>query len=68
MRNSGEGGGSRTLMGRLSPADFHTVYGFRWPELLLLEILFGLRSGLSLHPLPDRGLGPAGLVSLHLPA
>ena len=24
-------------MGRLSPADFHTVYGFRRPDVTLLE-------------------------------
>jgi len=33
----GAGGGTRTLTGRLSPADFHTVYGFRRPDVTLLE-------------------------------
>jgi len=28
----GAGGGSRTLTGLLSPADFLTVYGFRRPD------------------------------------
>jgi hypothetical protein len=37
-RKSGAGGGSRTLTGLLSPADFLTVYGFRRPDLLVLEI------------------------------
>jgi hypothetical protein len=34
----GAGGGSRTLTGLLSPADFLTVYGFRRPELLVPDI------------------------------
>jgi len=38
----GSGGGSRTLKGLLSPADFLTGNGFRRPE-----------AGLFLHPLPD---------------
>jgi len=41
-------------MGRLSPADFHTVYGFRRPEVSPLEgSREGLRSGLSLHRPPE---------------
>src|SRR5215469_6703030 len=44
----GAGGGSRTLTGFLSPADFLTAYGFRRPELLFIATS-GLRSGLSLH-------------------
>ena len=40
-------------MGRLSPADFHTVYGFRRPNVRPLELTPGLRSGLSLHPPPE---------------
>jgi hypothetical protein len=41
-------------MGRLSPADFHTVYGFRRPGGEAFGGLTpGLRSGLSLHPLPE---------------
>jgi len=35
-------------MGRLSPADFHTVYGFRRPDVAF-ALTLGLRSGLSLH-------------------
>jgi hypothetical protein len=27
-----------TLMGRLSPADFHAIYGFRHPDMMLFEI------------------------------
>jgi hypothetical protein len=41
-------------MGRLSPADFHTVYGFRRPNVIAHEGLTpGLRSGLSLHHPPE---------------
>jgi hypothetical protein len=41
-------------MGRLSPADFHTVYGFRRPNVTPLEGLTqSLRSGLSLHRPPE---------------
>src|SRR5258706_3281586 len=41
-------------MGRLSPADFHSVYGFRRPNMSPLGALMpGLRSGLSLHPPPE---------------
>jgi len=40
-------------MGRLSPADFHTVYGFRRPSVALGGLTPGLRSGLSLHPPPE---------------
>jgi hypothetical protein len=43
----GAGGGSRTLTGLLSRADFLTVYGFRRPEDK--RSASGLRSGLSLH-------------------
>src|SRR5882724_11119818 len=52
-------------MGRLSPADFHTVYGFRRPNVTPLEgSTPGLRSGLSLHLLRKiRSLGAARLVS-----
>ena len=50
-------------MGRLSPADFHTGYGFRRPNVAPVGgLALGLRSGLSLH----RGvaaLGAARLVS-----
>ena len=38
-------------MGRLSPADFHAVYGFRRPDSKASAS--GLRSGLSLHPPPE---------------
>jgi|GEM_PF-3562674 hypothetical protein len=52
-------------MGRLSPADFRTVYGFRRPDVMLSkELTPGLRSGLSLHPPPElQSLGAARLVS-----
>jgi hypothetical protein len=41
-------------MGRLSPADFHTVYGFRRPRGEAIGGLTpSLRSGLSLHPPPE---------------
>jgi len=41
-------------MGRLSPADFHTVYGFRRPNVTSpWGLTPGLRSGLSLHPPPE---------------
>jgi alkanesulfonate monooxygenase SsuD/methylene tetrahydromethanopterin reductase-like flavin-dependent oxidoreductase (luciferase family) len=52
-------------MGRLSPADFHTVYGFRRPDVNAFgELTPGLRFGLSLHPTPEiRSLGAARLVS-----
>src|SRR5215472_10850732 len=46
----GAGGGSRTLTGLLSPADFLTDYGFRRPDKFRLS---GLRSGLSLHHTPE---------------
>jgi len=36
-KKPGAGGGTWTLMGRLSPADFHTVYGFRRPNVTPLE-------------------------------
>ena len=36
-----------------SPEDFHAVYGFRRPDVMLLELTPGLRSGLSLHPPPE---------------
>ena len=32
LRKIGAGGGSRTLTGLLSPADFLTDYGFRRPD------------------------------------
>ena len=38
----GAGGGSRTLTGLLSPADFLTVYGFRRPEALRIYPVCGL--------------------------
>ena len=52
-------------MGRLSPADFRTIYGFRRPEVRPFRTLTpGLRSGLSLHlPRKLRRLGAARLVS-----
>ena len=51
-------------MGRLSPADFRTAYGFRRPDVALVGLTPGLRSGLSLHPPPEiRSLGAARLVS-----
>jgi len=41
-------------MGRLSPADFHAVCGFRRPDVTPFgELTPGLRSGLSLHPPPE---------------
>jgi len=40
-------------MGRLSPADFHAVYGFRRPDVAFGGLTPGLRSGLSLHPPPE---------------
>ena len=50
--------------GRLSPADFHAVYGFRRPDVAFGGLTPGLRSGLSLHPPPEiRSLGAARLVS-----
>ena len=52
------------LMGRSSPVDFHTVYGFRRPEVeLFCGLTPGLRSGLSLHR-KIRSSGAARL-SLH---
>ena len=41
-------------MGRLGPADFHTVHGFRRPDVALVGLTPGLRSGLSLHPPPEK--------------
>src|ERR1700721_4101122 len=52
-------------MGRLSPADFHAVYGFRRPDVELLEGS-GQVCGLDYpFPLPRklRSLGAARLVS-----
>jgi hypothetical protein len=52
-------------MGRLSPADFHTVYGFRRPEVRPLEAqrqVCGLDYPFTL-PRKSRGLGAARLVS-----
>ena len=41
-------------MDLLSPADFRTIYGFRRPGAVFAEACgSGLRSGLSLHLLPD---------------
>ena len=40
-------------MGRVSPADFHTAYGFRRPNVTPLGLTSGLRSGLSLHRPPE---------------
>ena len=52
-------------MGRLSPADFHTVYGFRRPDAMLFES-FTLVCGLD-YPFTLlrklRSLGAARLVS-----
>src|ERR1700723_3416897 len=54
-------------MGRLSPADFHAVYGFRRPNVMpLLGSTPGLRSRLSLHP-PPEGAKVLPVCSLHLP-
>ena len=52
-------------MGRLSPADFHTVYGFRRPDVILFE---GSRQVCGLDypctfPRKGRSLGAARLVS-----
>jgi len=52
-------------MGRLSPADFHAVYGFRRPDVTLLE---GARQVRGLDypftiPRKLRSLGAARLVS-----
>jgi hypothetical protein len=52
-------------MGRLSPADFHTVYGFRRPGVMLLESscqVCGLDYPFTL-PRKLRRLGAARLVS-----
>jgi hypothetical protein len=52
-------------MGRLSPADFHTVYGFRRPNVTLLESsrqVCGLDYPFTL-PRKVRSLGAARLVS-----
>jgi hypothetical protein len=52
-------------MGRLSPADFHTVYGFRRPNVTPLEgsrQVCGLDYPFTL-PRKLRGLGAARLVS-----
>jgi hypothetical protein len=52
-------------MGRLSPADFHTVYGFRRPDVKLLEgsgQVCGLDYPFTL-PRKLRSLGAARLVS-----
>jgi hypothetical protein len=52
-------------MGRLSPADFHAVYGFRRPDVALLEgsrQVCGLDYPFTL-PRKIRGLGAARLVS-----
>jgi hypothetical protein len=65
LRKPGAGGGSRTLTGLLSPADFLTVYGFRRPEQLPLKILLqvcGLDYPFTISRM-SRGLGAARLVS-----
>jgi hypothetical protein len=52
-------------MGRLSPADFHTVYGFRRPDVMLLESsrqVCGLDYPFTLLR-KIRSLGAARLVS-----
>jgi len=52
-------------MGRLSPADFHTVYGFRRPNVRSLECsrqVCGLDYPFTL-PRKIRSLGAARLVS-----
>ena len=52
-------------MGRLSPADFHAVYGFRRPDVALLagsRQVWGLDYPFTL-PRKVRGLGAARLVS-----
>jgi len=52
-------------MGRLSPADFHTVYGFRRPDVALFEgsrRVCGLDYPFTL-PRKIRSLGAARLVS-----
>ena len=52
-------------MGRLSPADFHTVYGFRRPEVRPLDgsrQVCGLDYPFTLHR-KLRSLGAARLVS-----
>ncbi len=52
-------------MGRLSPADFHTVYGFRRPDVALLESSrqdCGLDYPFTI-PRKLRSLGAARLVS-----
>jgi hypothetical protein len=57
-------------MGRLSPADFHTVYGFRRPDVTLLESsrqVCGLDYPFTL-PRKFRSLGAARLVSTPFPA
>ena len=51
-------------MGRLSPADFHTVYGFRRPDVALVgsRQVCGLDYPFTI-PRMLRGLGAARLVS-----
>jgi hypothetical protein len=52
-------------MGRLSPADFHAVYGFRRPDVELFEAsrqVCGLDYPFT-FPRKLRGLGAARLVS-----
>src|SRR5215469_557388 len=61
----GAGGGSRTLTGFLSPADFLTAYGFRRPELVFSRNVLpvcGLDYPFTV-PWMFRGLGAARLVS-----
>jgi hypothetical protein len=42
FERSGAGGGSRTLTGLLSPADFLTDHGFRRPDLVRIPIRFAV--------------------------
>ena len=58
----GAGGGSRTLTGLLSPADFLTDYGFRRPESRFRQPVCGLDYPFTLSRM-NRGLGAARLVS-----
>ena len=60
---SGAGGGSRTLTGLLSPADFLTDYGFRRPDTTRISSRFAVWTIPSPSPGMFRGLGAARLVS-----
>ena len=59
----GAGGGSRTLTGLLSPADFLTVYGFRRPDAVQILIRFAVWTIPSPSPGMIRALGATRLVS-----